>query len=260
MLRRPPSSCFLPSLLRRASRVFVGLVIIGTAALAQVTQPRPLNAPTAEYPAALRASGREGQAVIRVTVSKAGRVTDAEVRSADDPAFGAAALATVQQWTFAPATREGVPSASSIDVPFRFTVPLEDQLEASVGRKVFVEWKEPVIESSTLRVRPSPKKPIVPVYPKELIGSGQAGEFKIDFVVTRQGQIINPSIPPEGADALRLAALVAVARADFAPILHEGKAVNCRVSSVVRVREPKAAPNARTTPPPVSQRIRRDDT
>jgi TonB family protein len=259
MLSRLPHCRFVSSLRRRASILFVGLVIIGTSAVAQVTQPRPLNAPAAEYPEALRTSGREGQAIIRVTVSKMGLVTDAEVRSADDPAFGVAALVAVRQWTFTPATREGVPSASSIDVPFRFTVPLEDQLEARVGRKVFVEWNEPVIESSALRVRPSPKKPIVPVYPKELIGSGKSGEFKIDFVVTRQGQVINPTIPPEGTDALRLAALIAVAQADFSPVFHEGKVVNCRVSAVVRVREPKAAPKARTTPPPVSQRRRRDD-
>lgn len=237
------------------------LTLVTASAFAQVTQPRPLNSPPAEYPAALRKSLRPGQAVVQVTVSKSGVVAGAEVRSADDPAFGEAALAAVQQWTFAPATRDGVPSASSIDVPFVFTVPIEDQVNASVGREVFKEFDQPIIESSALRVRPTPNKPVIPIYPKDLIGSGKSADYKIDFIVTREGQVINPSIPPEGPDALRLAALVAIARAEFTPVFHQGLAVNCRTSAVVRLREPKVTPPPkRTQPPPVSERVKRDDT
>jgi TonB family protein len=235
------------------------VTLVSASAFAQITQPRPLNAPSAEYPAALRKSLRAGQAVIQVTVSKAGLVVDAEAKSADDPAFAEAALAAVRQWTFAPATRDGIPSASSIDVPFVFTVPIEEQVNASVGREVFQEFDQPVIEVSALRVRPTPNKPVVPIYPKELIGSGKTADYKIDFIVTREGRVINPSIPPEGPDALRIAALVAIARAEFTPVFHQGLAVNCRTSAVVRLREPKVTPPPRTKPLPVSERVKRDD-
>jgi TonB family protein len=261
MLLRLTSRFPLPSLRRPALAVLATLTLFGSAALAQVIQPRPLATPAAEYPAALRKSLRAGQAVLQVTVSKTGVVVAAEVKSADDPAFGEAALAAVQQWTFTPATRDGVPSASSIDVPFVFTVPIEEQVNASVGREVFKEFDQPIIESSLLRVRPTPNKPVVPVYPKELIGSGKSAEYKINFIVTREGQVINPSIPPEGPDALRVAALVAIARAEFTPVFHQGLAVNCRTSAVVRLREPKVTPPPkRTQPAPVSERVKRDDT
>jgi len=56
-----------------------------------------------------------------------------------------------------------------------------------------------------------------------------------------------------------VAAVVAVINAEFSPIFHEGKAVNCQLSVVVRMRESKPAPKARTTPPPISERRLRDD-
>lgn len=56
-----------------------------------------------------------------------------------------------------------------------------------------------------------------------------------------------------------MAAVVAVVNAEFSPIFHEGKAVNCQLSVVVRMRESKPAPKARTTPPPISERRLRDD-
>jgi TonB family protein len=243
----------------RVRAALAAFILAGSAGFSQAVQPKPLTSPAADYPPALRMSGREGTAVIRVTVSRQGVVTEAAVSSADHPAFGEAALAAARQWTFVPASSGGDPSASSIDVPFIFAVPLQDRVTKAVGREVFVELDEPVIQPSVLRVRPSPKKPLVPVYPKEMVGSGLTGEFKIDFTVTTTGKVVNPTIPPEGPDALRVAAVVAVANAEFSPIFHEGKAVNCQLSAVVRMREPKPAPKARNTPPPISERRLRDD-
>lgn len=246
--------------LRRCVRAaLAAFILAGSVGFAQVVQPKPVTSPAADYPPALRLSGREGTAVIRVTVSRLGIVTEAAVASADHPAFGEAALAAARQWTFVPASSGGVPSASSIDVPFIFAVPLEDRVTQAVGRAVYVELTEPVIQAAVLRVRPSPKKPIVPIYPKEMVGSGLTGDYKIEFIVTTTGKVINPTIPPEGPDALRVAAVVAVANAEFSPIFHEGKAVNCRLSAVVRIREPKPAPKARNAPPPISERRPRDD-
>ena len=56
-----------------------------------------------------------------------------------------------------------------------------------------------------------------------------------------------------------MAALVAIARAEFTPVFHQGLAVNCRTSAVVRLREPKVTPTPRAKAPPVAERAKRDD-
>ncbi len=53
-----------------------------------------------EYPAALRAMGLAGRAVVKVIIGSTGQVEEAEMVSATHPLFGESALAAVRQWRF----------------------------------------------------------------------------------------------------------------------------------------------------------------
>jgi protein TonB len=53
-----------------------------------------------EYPAALRAMGVEGRAVIKVTIGPDGQVEGAEIVTATNPLFGQSALDAVRRWRF----------------------------------------------------------------------------------------------------------------------------------------------------------------
>lgn len=53
-----------------------------------------------EYPAALRAMGMEGRAVVKVTIGPDGQVEEAEIVTATNPLFGESALDAVKRWRF----------------------------------------------------------------------------------------------------------------------------------------------------------------
>lgn len=115
-----------------------GVVISATDRRAARTNPVPLEPPPLHYPASLDGSGKSGQAVVEMTITAEGQVADSVLKSADDPAFGEAALAAVAGWRFQPATRDGVAVDSKVALPFQFKAPIEQQCNAMIGRKVFV--------------------------------------------------------------------------------------------------------------------------
>ncbi len=66
-----------------------------------------------EYPAALKAMGVEGRAVIKITIGAGGDVEDAEVVTATNPLFGQSALDAVRRWRF---TRSSTNAGSPVRV------------------------------------------------------------------------------------------------------------------------------------------------
>jgi len=240
----------------RALLRFLSLTVLVTvlpfAGSAATTTPKPITTTQPEFPAALRKSGKEGKAILRVTISETGSVSGATVKSADATEFGTAALNAVQSWTFTPAQRDGAPVPITVEIPFVFNLPLEEKINGILGRPVFVAFDEPVVEMKVLKERPKTKKPIRPLYPKSLAGSGKSADVKLEYIVNTKGQVINPGFLSEGPDELRVAALFAVAVAEYAPIMHEGKAVNCRMITTVKMRETppgQPAPGAKKPAP-----------
>jgi TonB family protein len=90
--------------------------------------PRPLPAayrhtPPPRYPMAAREQRLEGVVVLSVLVRPDGRVEDARVASSSGASvLDDAALAAVRTWLFAPATREGRPVESIVEVPVKFAL------------------------------------------------------------------------------------------------------------------------------------------
>lgn len=61
-----------------------------------------------------------GKAVVSFIIDPQGQVRVPVVQSATDPAFGAAALAAVRQWRYAPPQRKGIPVAVSLAQSFSY--------------------------------------------------------------------------------------------------------------------------------------------
>jgi periplasmic protein TonB len=80
-----------------------------------------LKNPRPPYPDLAQRRGWEGEVLLRVRVSPAGRVEDAVLRrSSGRGVLDEAALAAVRGWTFVPARRGTAPIAGSVDVPIVF--------------------------------------------------------------------------------------------------------------------------------------------
>lgn len=77
------------------------------------------------YPPLLRDAGITGTALVTLTVSEEGKVTEARVREAGHEAFGAAAAAVARRMEFTPATKDGKPVAVRVTIPMTFSLEKE---------------------------------------------------------------------------------------------------------------------------------------
>ncbi len=64
--------------------------------------------------------GAAGDVVLDATIDAQGRIADLKVSKGFGGAIDQVVIATVQQWTFAPATKDGVPVASEQEILFHY--------------------------------------------------------------------------------------------------------------------------------------------
>jgi TonB family protein len=87
------------------------------------------------YPAELTGQKVSGSATVRCHVDPDGKLVDAQMVTATNPAFGAAALAAVRQWQFGAAIKNHRLVESTVDLPFDFS-PLPEPGKWRRGRGV----------------------------------------------------------------------------------------------------------------------------
>lgn len=85
--------------------------------------PRLLSNPKPLYPKRARKQGITGQVLLRVLVGAEGRSKTVQtLQTSGHAMLDAAAVAAIQKWRFAPARRNGVPVAVTLDVPVTFQI------------------------------------------------------------------------------------------------------------------------------------------
>jgi protein TonB len=85
--------------------------------------PRARAAFQPDYPGTMIRQGVEGAVTVRMGIGADGRVTDIEKISATDESFWLATRRhALREWRFRPATRDGVPIASTRVLTVRFTL------------------------------------------------------------------------------------------------------------------------------------------
>ncbi len=199
----------------------------------QPSKDNEIIPPTAIYkvdptpPAELYARGIEGEAIIIVSVDVLGTVSDPEVDQATHEEFGLAAMLAASEWIFEPATRNGVPIAVRVKIPFKFKIAFEHKLNVEMGREVFKELDVPVTPSFELDQAPMPK--FIPAfdefYPEEFINTGKGAAVSVEFIVNPDGNVMNPRIVSTSSPGFEEAAMRAVSRIQYQPIRVEGHPV-----------------------------------
>lgn len=84
-------------------------------------------APT--YPRELREKGVQGFATVDMLVDSTGRVVEASLVRATNPAFADQALEAAKAWKFEPAMAQGQAITTRVQVPFQFVMPQVAALE-----------------------------------------------------------------------------------------------------------------------------------
>jgi periplasmic protein TonB len=85
--------------------------------------PRYRNTPAPKYPPAARREHQEGVVLLAVDVGANGRPTGVVVKKSSGVAIlDEAAVTAVRRWSFEPARSAGLPVASTVEVPVRFSL------------------------------------------------------------------------------------------------------------------------------------------
>lgn len=179
--------------------------------------PRALHTVAPTHPPELRKKLIAGACVVECLVSTEGRVVNANVLSASDPAFGQAAVEAVRQWEFQPGERDGQPTAMKVQIPFDFTFTAEEILNTVAGYNVFVEPQGTVIPAQELPTWPQPIHIYLPPYPKQLQGTGKHGKAVVSIIVDQQGNVIRPKIVKSTYPEFNLPALATAVRLKYEP-------------------------------------------
>lgn len=193
----------------------------------EIIPPNPIYKVDPTHPAELYAKGIEGEAVVIASIDRLGTVTDPVVDRASHDEFGLAAMIAASEWIFEPATKNGVPIAIRVKIPFTFKIAFEQKLNIKQGREVFQEIDVPVVPSFELDKAPIPK--FIPAfdefYPKEFANTGKGAAVSVEFIVNPEGNVINPRIVSTSSPGFEEAAMRAVSYIQYQTIRVEGQPV-----------------------------------
>ncbi len=179
------------------------------------------------HPAELYARGIEGEAIVIASVDVFGSVVEPVVDRATHDEFGLAAMLAASEWIFEPATKNGVPQAVRVKIPFTFKIAFEHKLNVEMGREVFQQLDVPVTPSFELDQAPTPR--FIPAfdefYPEAFANTGKSAAVSVEFIVNPDGNVINPRVVSISTPGFEEAAMRAVAHIQYQTIRVEGQPV-----------------------------------
>lgn len=220
---------------RRLSTLASGILAATALALlsAQEATEDEIVPPTAIYkvdpshPNELYARGVEGEAIIIASLDRMGTVIESIVDRSSHEEFGLAAMIASSEWIFEPATKNGVPIAINVKIPFNFEIAFEHQLNVEMGREVFQELDVPVIPSFELDQAPIPS--FIPAfdefYPEDLTNTGKSSAVSLEFIINPDGNVINPRIVSISTPGFEEAAMRAVSHIKYKTVRVDGQPV-----------------------------------
>jgi len=199
--------------------------------------PKPISQPPPVFPASLMRGGADGVVMVSFTVDDEGRTRDAVVENSSFRALNPYALKAVAEWRFTPGTRNGRPAAFRLRAPVEFTGKSDEpaHTETVVSTRPTpapspapaappaATTPAPIIVTATPApapaaapasvasiTPPAAKRKAAPVYPYEMLISGQPGWADASFVVDYTGRPLftNPAGSSNRAFAMAVVAMV----------------------------------------------------
>jgi len=156
--------------------------------------PRPIKQEEPVYPYQMMQAGLIGAVKIEFIIDKTGGVENAYVVGSNNPWFERPAVDAVMRWKFQPAEMNGRP------VYCRAMQLIEFQLNPGGGQAPEI-WRvskgkdfkkmPPELQWDT---PPTPTSTLFPVYPFELLKSGQEGKVKISYLVGPEGRVLRAKL------------------------------------------------------------------
>jgi len=177
--------------------------------------PRLLAVQPPVYPEGHKNVAADAMVRVRAEIDSKGAVIGATALTGPDEEFGAAAVAAVKRWSFAPAREKGQPVAANLEVNVVFEKPA-------------------VFLSGNVTVPPKPITRGAPVYPYYLRRAGIPGEVRVDFVINVEGRVTEAFAVKSDHPDFEEAALAAIRSWRFLPAEKDGRPVAFSVSQLLQ--------------------------
>lgn len=163
-----------------------------------VVAPQVMSKVDAVYPPQALIERRGAQVILTVTITAEGAPILIEVAQSGGDEFDQAAKDALLQWTFAPATRNGLPIVSRIKIPFRFTPPAlgPSSQPSSAPSSAPASAPAPGSSPSSQAASQPSSEPVI-----DVVSRGQKTpppRAVSDFVLDNQLITIAPVTSPEG--------------------------------------------------------------
>ncbi len=186
--------------------------------------PKILLQPPPVFPASLVKSGAGGKVNVTFTVAEDGSVRDVVVTSSPQRQLNPYAVKAVSEWRFEPGTRNSQPAIFRLrgQVDFSLTeqpAPIKGDSPKAMVKDINTPYD----------VAPVAKRKPTPIYPYEMVLSGQSGSVDTSFVVDYVGRALFATAGGAGNPSMAKAAIAMVEASEYIP----GKKGTQRVMSPI---------------------------
>ena len=210
-----------------------------------IKPPRSIFQPKAAFPEEIETRLFSGSVVTRFFVNEQGQVENPTILGATHAALVAPTLAALAQSQFEPARQGPVARRGSVRQVVEFSSALDDRAAILEADGITAAGGAPL---STLEGGlPLPQCMIEPIYPRELLLAGEAGEAVIEFTLTGNG-LVRDIVPISATNPEFSRALVAAAELwSFTPSILNGRATEPRLRAKQSFAPPEAGDQANPT-------------
>lgn len=167
-----------------------------------------------EYPSDLQARFGEQRVMVEVIIGEDGNVLFPKVVEGELPMVNRTVIEAVRQWKFKPVTVDGAPTLARVRIPLVLRVNNPEDI---------------VFRIEELDVQPKAVKKIPPFYPDELILSNTQGHVTLEFVIDKDGSILDIAVIKTTGPLFSEAALEAAWKWKFTPAYLDGKTVKAKI-------------------------------
>lgn len=212
-------------------------VLPRTPAVAEVT-------PSPTYPEHLNVRRLDGEVLTEIVVGTDGSVRDAKVLNASTSDFVRPALEAVKHWKFRPARQGDLAIEERKIAPLTFEYQAgADEMNTSLleANGLVLQLPEGATEKSLCDSPPAIVVWVDPVFPPELLKSGEPAEAEVAFTVNAQGVPENVSVRSASHPDAGLALRAAVDASLFRPAMLEGKTVEVTLVRKHRFQPPSSS-------------------
>jgi TonB family protein len=194
-----------------------------------VVPPRVLKKVMPFYPSELADLGVRAEVLLEIDINAQGRVERATVLKSNNPAFDEPSIKAVLDWTFQPATHEGVPIAFTALQSIHFYI--QDDPSGGVDLFVVKSPKRSKDAAALRYVSPKPAGVVQAVYPYPLLLEKKSGKANVQLSVDKRGRVVKVQVLKASASEFGFAASAAAEQFTFNP----ATATDLPVESIVSV-------------------------